>query len=55
MNNKTKILKFVYFAIMILWVLQIAYFGFNVMTIIPTVCLVISYLAWKKSERENGG
>lgn len=48
-----RIFRILYFVLLALWFVQIAFGGFNIYLLIPTVCLVLCYLFMKKAEREQ--
>lgn len=48
-----RVFRILYFVLMVLWIAQIAFGGFNIYILIPTICLVLCYYFLKKAEREQ--
>ncbi|MBQ2299643.1 MAG: hypothetical protein II278_09775 [Bacteroidaceae bacterium] len=51
--TKYQVYQYLYYALIVLWIVQIVVGGFNEFLIIPTFCLVVCYYLMKKNKNNQ--
>ncbi|NLV53317.1 MAG: hypothetical protein GXY64_08655 [Bacteroidales bacterium] len=51
--TKYQVYQYLYYALIVLWLVQIVLGGFNVYLLIPTFCLVVCYYLMKKNQKNH--